>query len=511
MKYRNTKRKRIALLLLIITSVNILTPSVSYALTSGPVQPETKGFQPAGVSDMVDLSSGDFKYNIPLLDIDGYPINLNYASGVGVDDEASWVGLGWSLNPGSINRQVRGLPDDFLGDKVETDHWTKPKETVGGRITAKFELLGSGTSLLPASSLYPSIGGTLTYGIYSDNYTGIGAELGVNAGISLMRSNDDAKVAGLGFDVLSDTQKGVGGSAAFDMPIGQKVVGDLLEISGFSTSIGMNTRSGLKSATLGLSFSANPGLSIPGEIGSTITYNTEPISPKVQIPYHTSYNSYNIDLGLAGFLSFGGGGLTGYKNVRQVKSEQAINPGYGFLYADLGKTNPTALMDFIRENENPIIPTIPNLAVPVQMPDLFSYSSQSGSGQFRLYRGGTGIYFDNEVQDEYDSNSLGGDIGLSPVGVHGGLTYNNQTSKTTGSKWTSENGYQTYGEFQSRSTTDPNSQHVYFRPVGEKNLMDAPVLGYMGNTDAVEVSIAGKSALPGFRKAANFYTSVSRS
>ena len=110
----------------------MLSPAVCYALTSGPVQPETKGFQPAGVSDMVDLQTGDFKYNIPLLDIDGYPINLNYQSGVGMDDEASWVGLGWSLNPGAINRQLRGVPDDMAGDDVVTEHYTRPKVTVGG-------------------------------------------------------------------------------------------------------------------------------------------------------------------------------------------------------------------------------------------------------------------------------------------------------------------------------------------------------------------------------------------
>src|SRR5258708_3313608 len=108
MKYKLTRPRKIAFSLLLLWSYNLLVPSLCYALTSGPAQPETKGFQPAGVSDMVDLQTGDFKYNIPLLDIDGYQINLNYQSGVGMDDEASWVGLGWSLNPGAINRQLRG-------------------------------------------------------------------------------------------------------------------------------------------------------------------------------------------------------------------------------------------------------------------------------------------------------------------------------------------------------------------------------------------------------------------
>ena len=41
---------------------------------------------------MVDLFSGDFNYNIPLMEVGGYPINLSYHSGIGMDQEASWVG-----------------------------------------------------------------------------------------------------------------------------------------------------------------------------------------------------------------------------------------------------------------------------------------------------------------------------------------------------------------------------------------------------------------------------------
>src|ERR1700754_5026809 len=110
------QRKKIAVVLLLIWVTNICLPYVSYALTSGPAQPEVQAFQPAGVTDMVDLKSGDFKYNIPLLDVDGYPLNLSYQSGTGMDDEASWVGAGWSLNTGSVNRQVRGVPDDMASD-----------------------------------------------------------------------------------------------------------------------------------------------------------------------------------------------------------------------------------------------------------------------------------------------------------------------------------------------------------------------------------------------------------
>ena len=95
----------------------------AYGLTGGPSQPEVNSFEPMTTNQMVDLFSGDFTYNIPLLTVPGpnggYPINMAYHAGIGLEQEASWVGLGWNINPGVINRNKRGLPDDFNGEKIE--------------------------------------------------------------------------------------------------------------------------------------------------------------------------------------------------------------------------------------------------------------------------------------------------------------------------------------------------------------------------------------------------------
>src|SRR3954470_16735276 len=107
-----------------------VSPSVALALTSGPAQEEFASFEPATTTDMVDLYSGDFTYNIPLLSVPGpnggYPINLAYHSGVSTEQEASWVGLGWNLNVGAVSRNLMGLPDDFNGDMItKTQHVKK--------------------------------------------------------------------------------------------------------------------------------------------------------------------------------------------------------------------------------------------------------------------------------------------------------------------------------------------------------------------------------------------------
>jgi hypothetical protein len=498
------KRRKIAIILLLIWCFNLLAPSLSFALTSGPAQPETKGFQPASVSDMVDLQSGDLKYNVPLLDIDGYPLNLSYQSGAGIDDEASWVGLGWSLNPGAINRQVRGIPDDFAGDIVETDHYVKPKVTVGGRLTAKIESRGKAR-----------LGGSLSFGIFSDNYTGLGAELGVNAGISFSMANDGFLTAGLGVGVLSNTQSGVDASVSPYVSMALKMATDnnFTTRAGLSGSFGYNTRSGLKSLTLGASFGASnqegekSGSANYSVGGSTITYNTEPISPSIQIPYFSTYDSFSFDVGPSAGTFFASIGGTGYKNVRSVASPINKKPAYGFLYADAGKNNKDAVMDFFREKDNPIIPELPNIALPIHTPDTWSYTSQSGGGQFRLFRS-TGAFFDNEVTDESKVSTAGGDVG-GGAWFHGGVTKFNQETHNTTRKWTKNNAYLANGDFQSANSANPKVQHVYFRQVGEKGVEDQDVNGKLYTDKALEVNISGVNANNSFRtKNALYNTSL---
>ena len=81
-------------------------------LTSGPSQVEFKKFSTSSVDDFVDHFSGDFQYLLPMFTLPGpnggYDFSLNY-SVVTAEQEASWIGLGWDLSVGAINRSVRGM------------------------------------------------------------------------------------------------------------------------------------------------------------------------------------------------------------------------------------------------------------------------------------------------------------------------------------------------------------------------------------------------------------------
>ena len=67
----------------------------------------------------VNLQNGLVSIDIPFTAVQGrkinFPISISYhASGIKVDQEASWVGLGWSLNAsGVITRKIVGGPDDY--------------------------------------------------------------------------------------------------------------------------------------------------------------------------------------------------------------------------------------------------------------------------------------------------------------------------------------------------------------------------------------------------------------
>ncbi len=96
---------------------SLVLPASAFA--NGPYQSEfTSGG--GGAGHQVNPVTGDFSYNLPLLNVPGpgggYPISMSYNSGIKVDQPATWAGLGWNVGPGAISRQVVKHPDDAKGN-----------------------------------------------------------------------------------------------------------------------------------------------------------------------------------------------------------------------------------------------------------------------------------------------------------------------------------------------------------------------------------------------------------
>ncbi|NJL75544.1 MAG: hypothetical protein HC892_11455 [Saprospiraceae bacterium] len=81
-----------------------------------PTSPEAASLGKYGDFN-VNKYTGTANIGIPLYTLAGktiqVPISLNYnASGLKVDESATWVGMGWALGAGGvITRSMQGLPD----------------------------------------------------------------------------------------------------------------------------------------------------------------------------------------------------------------------------------------------------------------------------------------------------------------------------------------------------------------------------------------------------------------
>jgi YD repeat-containing protein len=191
---------------------NTLLPTVSFALTAGPTAPEVTSFEPMDMTDIVDLKTGDFTYNIPLIEIPGpagsYPLALSYHGGIQPNEEASWTGLGFNVNPGSIFRMVNGYADDHRGVtnvdrsfwiggdreeyKVGINYGISNVATVSAGLTFAHDTYkGSGVGGYIGASLslgtfgkYGTVGGNAEFGIspYGDVYSSAGIGVGLTKG-----------------------------------------------------------------------------------------------------------------------------------------------------------------------------------------------------------------------------------------------------------------------------------------------------------------------------------------
>lgn len=279
----------IALFLLVSFLSNLLLPLSAHALTAGPTSPEFSSFEPVDTTDMVNLATGGLTYNIPFLEIPGpeggYPLGLSYHASMSPDLEASWVGLGWTLNPGAINRTVNKHPDDHTDlHRSVVDHWE------GGETHSFSVGLGVGpvsVGLTFAQDTYQGfgVGANINVGIgITDNirvgvgasldpYGGVSANAGVSVGVPVGSSDKASNLSlSIGLAVSKD------GGAAFGARLGESNSGSGMGVSlssaGLKPSWSVGGMSGrVSNSNAGNISTKSFGFSLPIPLGGPFTLN----------------------------------------------------------------------------------------------------------------------------------------------------------------------------------------------------------------------------------------------
>jgi len=410
---------------------------------SGPGQPEFMQFQQAGISNLVDPSTGTFSYQIPLFKIGGYPMNLTYQSGIQMEDVASMVGLGWNLNAGCITRNLRGLPDDFNGDKITKEFTMKDNNTFGGTIGADFEIAGLPLPITAGASL----------GIFYNNYKGWGMEPTLRGSLNTTFIENEyiGGSASLGLGIGVNSQSGVDKyiSPSFGFRLGKE--GDNLSLS-LGKTWSVNSNQGLKT-----SFNTNlsmvkynkgtynyinkegkkdkktdqSSMSLFGF--SSQSYLNNSFQPDIQYPFENISMNFSGTLGLDAFYVDPNFRMSGYLTTQRLKVKQRDFVAIGTLYErekiesdNIPSMGDNVIMDFNREknmayycNQSKILP------IPYKTPDIFTLSAQGLSFSFSLTKNDNVVVGDAKteinsvgVQTGIEANlgnliKIGGNLGVS--------------------------------------------------------------------------------------------------
>lgn len=478
-------------------SIFSFTPLNSFALTGGPSQPEVQSFEPVGTSDMVNVFSGDMTYNIPLLDVDGYPINLAYNAGVTTDQEASWTGLGWNINVGTINRALRGLPDDFNGDKVITETNIRKDWTVGVSADVsdlevfglKFLKLGFG------------------FGMNYNNYNGVGTDLSFNVGASFPLSDNLGLNAGLGLSSSSAGGLNISPSAGLSGKVNKS--GTKL---GGTIGSSFNSRGGLSSLSIGVNITDQRSASVDkknkskkGQKNYGKSKDREAFSAggastsfDMQQPTYTP----SISNSMRSFAVTGrfkvisaevvgnnfGLSLTANYSEQKLKDKIIAASSYGYLYSDAGQNNKNARHDYNRENSGSVTPATPNLALTNYTYDIYSVSGQGVGGSYRPYRNQIGYVYNNDASNKSNSFPFTLEFGTGML-FHGGIELGVVKVNSQSGMWSGQNQASGALSFKNKDNA-VDYENVVFREANEMSVATDPAFYQtFGGSRAVRLNL----------------------
>lgn len=485
---------RVVAMLLLPT---MFMPNLTYA-GGGPIDPNLVSTES---SEMVNVSTGDFSYSLPLIDVGGYPISLSYNADVTMEQEASIVGLGWNISTAAINRTVRGLPDDFDGDKVKTTMNLRPNLSITNTYSLTGEFVGlessttsttsslglNATSTTTTTTTTETNGSaTLSFGVTFNNYTGNETTFGLS---------------GSGGQSTSQSQTSEF-SGILDKKFQQFTTGEMSKSSSFGLGAGLSSssRSGLSSnigASLALgwakpgTFSAGMGLShntlhgsslstdfgwsktwthkitkgektgkrgfgAKGGLGGSFPFSGKSYTPTANFDFTNKAFSFDIDLGLEFWTIF--------PHIRYARSKYQSclaetvkeEKSYGYFNLEKAYGDPGALQDF-----NLSLPSIHEeveiLNTPVPTYDYFT-SSATGD-MFRAIRNDAGYVRDPQTVSKGQAPSVSGEVGVGS-GFQAGLNLSYSWNNSTTGEWAADNPFSEENKFK-YTNQNPSNDPLY--------------------------------------------------
>lgn len=465
-KIRTSKvSKVIACYLAIQLVVQIVQPLQLYALTSGPSQPEFNSFTPISTSDMVNLTSGDFNYNIPIMDVGGYPLNLAYDSGITMGQEASWVGLGWNLNVGHIARQVRGLPDDFKGDLMTYENDMKENITVGTSFDLKGDFFGK--EKVPNFSL--------GLGVQYNNYEGITFKPSYGISYDL---NDTFS---LGADFSSSIASGVSVTpyVSASSRISLQTKKSITTIFGETTAgITYNSRQGLRSFDLAhtvnrvvslnkkdFSYAMGPKINLRAA-GFNYSFNTPTFTPSKRVGMDSKTFSFRAALGTVIKGKNVKGHINGYGTTQSVEESEENKRvsayGYEFTEHDVDKNG---VLDFNREKDRSFNKHTTTVPITNYTYDIYAIKGQGLQGTFRPFRSQVGYVYDLKVNDRASGKSAGVKFGIGDI-FYAGIDLSSSESRGSSGEWSTNNYSLSQFTENSNDINNIDYEPVYFKTAG---------------------------------------------
>lgn len=473
---RKIRKSKIVKVIAVFTTlqflIQIISPNYSFALTSGPNSPDFSSFEPVATTDMVDPFSGDFTYNIPVLNVPGpdgagYSMSLSYHSGLSQETEASWVGVGWSLNPGAINRGTKGFPDDYKDETITQYNKVKPNISCNSSRSIKLELYSKdkdkekkkfGASLMEDELEGDNVSLSYNSGIRYYNYGGL---LRTNS-YGLSASKEHGSSGGL---TVSQSGREVTFSAYF-------VPGVMTEkLNKFFDKIKMYSpvqnaqchKSFLKGILVSLIKSLRDN-SIKNFKKAVSTFNLGGNSKYGLFSYsgyqfnvsqprfvaRTWKRDYNLQIDVApinvGIQIGSGSDLSLKVNVPKLDMK-----AYGYMYnpdlaivedpsniiecSEDNSWNSTVLSDFYLEKSHPYQKRQEFIGIPFNNADNFIVTGENIGGGFKLFHKNVGHYYPNFLENREKIRPMGIELGFGTGIITVGLNFGFGPHKTTTQNW----------------------------------------------------------------------------